>query len=139
MTFAARLRAAMNDADINQTELAARAGVSKASVSQYLAGRTVPGVDYTKALADATGVSFDYLIGYGEGPKEMVSAARKIRIKDAARAMGKSEQFIRVGLQRGLLPFGAAVPGAGGKWSYYISPGKFKDYIGEDSFRDYFG
>ena len=44
--------------------------------------------------------------------------------------MGKSEQFIRIGLQRGLLPFGSAVQNAGGRYSYYISPELFEQYTG---------
>ena len=33
---------------------------------------------------------------------------RNVPVNDAARIMGKSPQFIRVGLQRGILPFGVA-------------------------------
>jgi hypothetical protein len=43
--------------------------------------------------------------------------------------MNKSEQFIRVGLQRGILPFGYAVK-TSTKWSYYISPSKFTESTG---------
>ena len=32
-----------------------------------------------------------------------------IKVVDAARIMGKSQQFVRIGLQRGLLPFGTAI------------------------------
>ena len=34
---------------------------------------------------------------------------RRITVQDAAKLMGKSEMFIRIGLQRGILPFGIAV------------------------------
>lgn len=44
--------------------------------------------------------------------------------------MHKSEQFIRIGLQRELLPFGKAVKNNGGKYSYYISPKLFEEYTG---------
>ena len=53
----------------------------------------------------------------------------KITIKEAAKILGKSEQFIRVGLQRGLLPFGVAYK-MSSKYSYYISPKKFYEYVG---------
>ena len=49
----------------------------------------------------------------------------------AAEIMGKSQQFVRVGLQRGLLPFGTAVK-MSSMWTYYISPKKFYGYVGED-------
>ena len=43
--------------------------------------------------------------------------------------MGKSEMFVRIGLQRGLRPFGIAVK-TSSKYIYYISPNKFYQYIG---------
>lgn len=60
----------------------------------------------------------------------MDGAKQKITIKEAAEIMGKCQQFVRVGLQRGLLPFGTAVKGQGTRWTYYISPKLFYDYVG---------
>ncbi len=54
---------------------------------------------------------------------------QKITIKEAAAIMGKCEQFLRVGLQRGLLPFGTAVK-MSNQWTYYISPKLFYEYVG---------
>ncbi|BCJ92827.1 hypothetical protein acsn021_03960 [Anaerocolumna cellulosilytica] len=48
----------------------------------------------------------------------------KLTVAQTARLMNKSEQFIRVGLQRGILPFGYAVK-TSTKWNYYISISKF--------------
>jgi len=56
---------------------------------------------------------------------------KSISVKEAAEKLGKSQQFIRVGLQRGLLPFGVAVK-ISTRWTYHISPKKFYEYIGED-------
>lgn len=139
-TFAQRLRAAMEKAGMNQAELAACAGASRGAVSQYLSGQSTPGIGRMQALADAVGVSFDYLAGNEEAvDRERDSrSVRKIRIRDAARCLGKSEQFIRIGLQRRLLPFGSAIPGTGGSWSYYISPGRFRSYVGEEQFDAFF-
>lgn len=53
-----------------------------------------------------------------------------ITIKQAAEIMGKCQQFVRVGLQRGLLPFGTAVK-VHQRWNYYISPKLFYEYVGE--------
>ena len=59
---------------------------------------------------------------------------RKIMPELAAAMMGKAPQFIRVGLQRNLLPFGNAVPvgkaGPRPRYSYYISPALFMAYTG---------
>ena len=50
--------------------------------------------------------------------------------KEAVRLLGKSEQFIRIGLQRGILPFGYAVK-MSSKWTYHISDYKISEYIGK--------
>lgn len=58
---------------------------------------------------------------------------KQITIKQAAKIMGKCEQFVRVGLQRGLLPFGTAVQIRGdNRYTYYISPAKFWEYVGKE-------
>lgn len=59
--------------------------------------------------------------------------SRKISVKEAAKIMGKSEQFVRVGLQRGLLPFGTAMKMGRNStvYTYYISPKLFEEYVGE--------
>lgn len=67
-TFAERLKNAMEQANMSQSALSEQAGASKAAISQYLSGKNTPGPDRIKALADATGVSFDYLMGYGAAP-----------------------------------------------------------------------
>lgn len=51
-------------------------------------------------------------------------------VKEAARLLGKSEQFIRIGLQRGILPFGYAVK-MSSKWTYHISDHKICEYLGK--------
>ncbi|MBU5302834.1 hypothetical protein [Eubacterium callanderi] len=58
---------------------------------------------------------------------------RKITVKEAAQRMGVAEQFIRVGLQRGILKFGYAVQQKeNGEYSYHISPKKFEEYMGKE-------
>ena len=47
-----------------------------------------------------------------------------IKVTEAAEIMGKSPQFIRIGLQQGILPFGHAVR-ISNKYTYYISPKLF--------------
>ena len=101
-TLAERLQNAMKLANMTQAELAAQTGASRAAISQYLSGKNVPNMDRIKALADATGVTFDYLIGYGTAPATQ-APLKKISVKEAARCMGKSDQFVRIGLQRGFL------------------------------------
>lgn len=53
-----------------------------------------------------------------------------LTIEEAARLMGVSRQFVRVGLQRGLLPFGYAVQISTDRYTYFISKQKFAEYTG---------
>lgn len=52
-------------------------------------------------------------------------------VKECATLLGKSEQFVRIGLQRGILPFGYAVK-MSSKWTYHISKSKVKEYLGDE-------
>lgn len=54
----------------------------------------------------------------------------KVKVAEAARLMGVSQQFIRVGLQRGILPFGFAVQISTNKYTYHISRARLMEYIG---------
>ena len=53
----------------------------------------------------------------------------RIKVSEAAKLMGVSEQFIRIGLQRGLLPIGHAVKLK--QWVYYISRPLLEQYTGK--------
>lgn len=54
---------------------------------------------------------------------------RELTVKEAAKELGVSEQFIRIGLQQERLPIGAAVKMPGGRWSYLIVDGQVKEYL----------
>ena len=51
-------------------------------------------------------------------------------IDEAAALMGVSKQFVRVGLQKGIFPFGYAVQVSSERFTYFISRQKFMDYTG---------
>ena len=61
--------------------------------------------------------------------KKSLYTRKSMSIKEVAEELGKSQQFVRIGIQRGLLPFGTAQVVSGEKYSYYISPQKFYDFI----------
>ncbi|SHH86164.1 hypothetical protein [Desulfosporosinus lacus] len=61
-----------------------------------------------------------------------MSETKSLTIHEAAKIMGKSDQFVRIGLQRGILPFGSAVK-LSTKWTYYISPSRFYEYVGKSN------
>lgn len=56
---------------------------------------------------------------------------KNMKVEDAARELGKSIQYIRIGLQRGFLKFGTAQIISGGRYTYYISPTLFYESIGK--------
>lgn len=53
----------------------------------------------------------------------------RVSIAQAADTLGVSEQFIRIGLREGNLPFGHAVK-MSSRWTYHISPELFNQYVG---------
>ena len=57
----------------------------------------------------------------------------RVTVLEASHILGVSQQYIRIGLQRGLLPFGTAVQISGKKWTYHISRGLLNKYIGKES------
>jgi hypothetical protein len=50
-------------------------------------------------------------------------------VKKAAKLMGKGEQFVRVGLQKGIFPWGYAVK-TSSQYTYFISAAKFTEHTG---------
>lgn len=130
--FSKNLKAVMDERNMTQTQLSALTGLAKSGISQYLSGKVTPKAAVVQKLADVLETSADYLLG--ENP--VMDAAlngepmKKVTVEAAAKKLGKSEQFIRVALQRATAPFGFAVIMPSGKWSYHISPKKFADYVG---------
>jgi hypothetical protein len=51
-----------------------------------------------------------------------------MKVKEAAEKLGKSQQFIRIGLQQGIFDFGYAVK-MSSVWTYHISEKKLNDYL----------
>ena len=54
----------------------------------------------------------------------------RISVSEAAKLLGVSPQFVRIGMQRGTLPIGSAVK-MSSKWTYHISEKLLKEYIGD--------
>lgn len=125
--FSDKLRNLMARENINQTELSNVTGISKSSISQYMGGSNKPKWANLRKMADALGVNEAELLETKETIQ--IDEGKNITVEEAAKTMGKSKQFVRVGLQRGILPFGSAVK-LSSRWTYYISPARFNDYVG---------
>lgn len=59
-------------------------------------------------------------------------AVRNLTVRQVARLLGKSEQFVRIGMQRGLLDIGTVLKTKSKNtiFSYHISIAKFMEYSG---------
>lgn len=142
-TFSERLKQAMQQAGMTQRQLSQASGASPAAISQYLSGKNTPGADRIKVIADATGVSFNFLMGYEE--IQATTPAGGVRLSDvkitfvkACRCLRKSEDSVRKLMMEGC-DFGKAVPGSGGKLNYIFFPGKFRETVGPERFDSFFG
>ncbi len=49
----------------SQSDLANKTGISQVMVGKYERGEATPSIDVAKSIADAFGVSLDYLVGEG--------------------------------------------------------------------------
>ena len=133
MSFSSNLKSLMIQRNITQKDLCGLTGLSPSGISQYLSGTTGIPKDITlRKIADALDTSVDYLLGNTTEPDVTPTGtpSKKMTVEEAARRLGKSEQFIRISLQRGTAPFGFATQMGSGKWCYHISPKKFAEYIG---------
>ena len=132
MSFARNLKFVMAEQNLNQTDLSNLTGIGKSSLSQYLSGKNTPHRRRVVEIATALGVSPGRLnTTFREDceASEVISNQR-VSIEEAARRLGKSQQFIRIALQNGAAPFGFATKGAGSTYDYHISPKLLDEYIG---------
>lgn len=54
-----------------------------------------------------------------------------MNVKECAELLGKSQMFVRIGLQTGKLQFGYAIK-MSSRWTYHISAHKVYEYLGVD-------
>ena len=133
MSFAHNLKAVMDEQNLNQTDLSHLTGIGKPSLSQYLSGKNVPHKRRVAEIANALGVSISRLTVTLQGAiceAPPLLSNQKVSVEEAARRLGKSQQFIRVALQNGVAPFGFATKVSGSTYDYHISPKLFDAYIG---------
>jgi transcriptional regulator with XRE-family HTH domain len=127
MSFASRLKQIMDERDVSQSELALKIGKGKSSVSQYLSGKNIPKMDVQEKIAEVLDCTVEFLNNDENAVVHIDS--KNVSVSEAARILGKSEQFVRVALQTGVAPFGFAVKNKS-TYSYHISPKKLAEYVG---------
>lgn len=67
---------------------------------------------------------------------EKLKDMKNISTRIAAELIGKSEPFVRVGLQQQRLPIGSAVQ-MSSEWTYHISYELLKNYVGIERIKEY--
>lgn len=139
--FAERLKYAMQNAEITQTVLAKKSGISNAAISQYIHGLHVPSQERLQTLANILGTTVDFLLGdCGETSASSVSATVKhITLRMAAKCLRKSEKTVKAGIQSGELPIGRAIHSSESRTTYVITPEKLREEAGEARFNEFFG
>lgn len=126
--FKDNLKRIMAEKGVSPAELSRITGISKASLSQYLAGKNKPSAKRIIQMAEALEVDPDDLVRTPKRPylEELSGDDRIYNLKpdDAARLMGVHVNFIRDGLRNGIFPWGYAIE-HDTKWSYFINSKKF--------------
>ena len=67
---------------------------------------------------------------------ESIKSMSSVPINIVAEILGKSQQFVRIGLQQQTLPIGSAVK-MSSEWTYHVSYELLKNYIGIERINDY--
>lgn len=129
MTFSEKLKLALGERNMKPSELALKIGKNKSSVSQYISGINIPKDSTKQKICEVLDIPLEYF-NQDEEKETGDTFLYNVPIKEAARLLNKSEQFVRVSLQQGTAPFGFATKRPGKeKYSYHISPKKLYEYI----------
>lgn len=118
MSIASNLRREMDEQGVTVASLAAQADVEPSSVRKYLAGTIRPSDRVLARLARCLETTLEEL-KYGR-PRR---ASGKLTTDDVARATGIDPLSLRIGLQRGIWPFGVAYKRPGStQYTYEYDP-----------------
>ena len=61
----------------------------------------------------------------------MKTVTNRIKTTEAAQILGVSKEYVRLGMQKGILPIGTAIK-MSSIWTYYISPKLLEEFSGVD-------
>lgn len=129
--FKNKLKEAMDELNLKQSQVVGLTGCSKAAVSQYLSGKNEPSQQKKRVIAEALGLDPDYF--EQDAPAPVIVKGDEIRqlsVKDVAVLMHKHVNTIRAGLQQGVFPWGYAVHTSEHRWSYFINAERFAEIEG---------
>lgn len=126
MSFAVNIKKVLTDKHISQKDLAAGIHKTRSAVSLYCSGKVIPSESVLADICNYLHISKDDLI-----QDDVITKSNNVSVAECAKLLGKSQQFVRIGLQTGSLDIGFAVKRKS-KFSYYISRKKLNEYIGGD-------
>lgn len=101
MNISKRIVEIRKEKDWSQTDLATNSGVSREMIGKYERGDASPSIDAAKRIADAFGVSLDYLVG--EGSNAAFDKATVKRLQDIQRLSAQEKEHIYAMLDAFLL------------------------------------
>ena len=131
--FDKKLKQAMQDLNLKQSQVAGMTGKSKGSISQYLSGKQIPSEDAQRDIAVSLGLEADYfskkeddlpLVTYPE-TKKRTGSVRRLTVKEAASLLGVDKMTVSKGLQQGVFPWGYGVKTGEKSWTYIINAESF--------------
>lgn len=131
--FKDRLKQAMHDLGLNQVQVCAMIGKSKASVSQYLSGKQVPSEDVQATIAMSLGLTKDYFTQAEEIPPikavepvaRRMGSIKRLTVEQAAKLLGVDKMTVSKGLRQGVFPWGYGIKTTDKSWTYIINAESF--------------
>ncbi len=142
MSFAKKLKKAMEDLKITQSQLSGMTGIGKSSISQYLSNKSTPSETRQREIAAALGLEENYFEIEIEPviklAKSRTGKVQRLLPEDAASLMSMKPETVRKGLQQGVFPWGYAIktrinPETGKvNWCYFINARRFAEIEGVD-------
>ena len=98
MSYAKRLELALIEADLKAAELSRRTGISKACLSQYLSGVSIPREDRQELIADALSKDLDWFFPEKDEPIPGADEGRDINLvyNKNYQMTRSADRFIRI-------------------------------------------
>lgn len=137
MSFARKLKTALEESGKTQSELASAIGVSNSAVSFYLSGTSVPRQHTKKAIANYFGFDDDWLEDEEKKPidadsddwmKLLPPDMKRVPVTVCAKVLGTGQHFLRMALRQGTAPFGFAAETSPNHWEFHISRKQLIEY-----------
>lgn len=136
MYFSEKLKNAMQELHLNQTQVCSMTGKSKGSVSQYLSGKQIPSKAVQRDIAIALGLAEDFFCRDREKVDVLPKKERRegiiprMKIETAARLLQMNHVTVKKGLQQGVFPWGYAIHTSDNRWVYFINAKRFCEIEG---------